>query len=170
MACSMMWHKNAIRHVSCPYRPLLSPCWLIISKVQWHSSDGVIINKSQDTNQWSKIENCIFKIASKVPMGQWVKYTLGKGKWCRHCHQIMFVPCFPFYVYICNLMVEDDILLCSCLSSSVLFMFLKVNIRTSSNLSVTAFKPYHIANCGCRSSCLTVPMLTFNQCSSVTYI
>ena len=29
----------------------LNQCWLIISKVLWHSSEGIIIRRSEDTNQ-----------------------------------------------------------------------------------------------------------------------
>ena len=38
----------------------LNQCWLIISKVLWHSSEGIIMRRSEDTNQKNKIENYIF--------------------------------------------------------------------------------------------------------------
>ena len=51
----------------------LNQCWLIISKVLWHSSEDIIIRRFEDTNQLSKIENYIFKITLRSPRGQWVK-------------------------------------------------------------------------------------------------
>ena len=50
----------------------LNQCWLIISKVLWHSSQDIIIRRFKDSNQRSKIENCIFKITLRSPRGQWV--------------------------------------------------------------------------------------------------
>ena len=37
-----------------------------------HSSEGIIIRKAEDTNQWNKIENCIFKFLSRSPRDQWI--------------------------------------------------------------------------------------------------
>ena len=45
----------------------LSQCWLIISKVLWHSYEGIIIRRSGDTNQLNKIENCIL---SRIAISQ----------------------------------------------------------------------------------------------------
>ena len=53
----------------------LNQCWLIICKVLWHSSEDIIKRRFEDTNQWSKIENCIFKITLRSPRGHWVKET-----------------------------------------------------------------------------------------------
>ena len=50
----------------------LHQCWLIISKVLWHSSEGIIMRRSEDTNQQNKIENYIIRIAFRSPRGQWV--------------------------------------------------------------------------------------------------
>ena len=50
----------------------LNQCWLVISKVLWHSSDDIIKRTFKDNNQWSKIENNIFKITLRSPRGQWV--------------------------------------------------------------------------------------------------
>ena len=51
-------------------------CWLIrmiiISKVPWKISEGIIITRSEDTSQQNKISSCIFKIASRSPRDQWV--------------------------------------------------------------------------------------------------
>ena len=50
----------------------LNQCWLIISKFLWHPSEGITLRKSEETNEQNKIENYIFKIASRSPRGQWV--------------------------------------------------------------------------------------------------
>ena len=51
----------------------LNQCWLNISKFLWHSLKGIIIRWSEDTNQYIKIENYIFRIIFRSPRGQWVK-------------------------------------------------------------------------------------------------
>ena len=51
----------------------LNQCWLIISKVLWHSSEDIIIRQFEETNQQSKTENYIFKVTLRSPRGQWVK-------------------------------------------------------------------------------------------------
>ena len=50
----------------------LNQCWLMIREVPWHSSGCIIIRRSEETNQWNKIESCSFKMASRSPRGQWV--------------------------------------------------------------------------------------------------
>ena len=40
----------------------LNQCWLIISKVLWHSSEDIIIRRFEDTNQSSKIEKWHFQV------------------------------------------------------------------------------------------------------------
>ena len=60
----------------------LNHCWLVISKVLWHSSEDIIIRRFEDTNQQSKIENYIFKITLRFPRGQWVNYP-------NHAHHAM---------------------------------------------------------------------------------
>ena len=37
----------------------------------WHSSEGIIMKRPEDTNQQNKIENSIFRIAFRSPRGQW---------------------------------------------------------------------------------------------------
>ena len=49
----------------------LNQCWLIIGEMPWHSSEGIIVRRCEDTIQWNKIENCSFKMASSSPRGQW---------------------------------------------------------------------------------------------------
>ena len=46
--------------------------YLLISNIQWHYSEGIIIRKSEDTKKENKIENCIFKTAFRSPRSQWV--------------------------------------------------------------------------------------------------
>ena len=50
----------------------LNQYWLIISKVLWHSCEGIVMSRSEDTNQKNNIENCIFRITSRFPWDQWV--------------------------------------------------------------------------------------------------
>ena len=45
----------------------LKQCPLIISKCLWHPSEGITLRKSEGTNQWNNIENCIFKMHSDLP-------------------------------------------------------------------------------------------------------
>ena len=86
MICiNSLWHRDAIRRqgtkstlaqvMACCLTAsshYLNQCWLIISKVRWHSSEANIMRRSEDTNQLNKIENSIFRIASRSPRGQWV--------------------------------------------------------------------------------------------------
>ena len=51
----------------------LNQCWLIISKALSHSSEGIIMRRSEDTYQSNKIEIPFKKNAYKSPRGQWVK-------------------------------------------------------------------------------------------------
>ena len=73
----------------------LNQCWLTISKVPRHSPEGITIRSAADTRPRKKIENWIFKIASRFSRGQWVKsaywgtvmpiFILGElnHHWCR---------------------------------------------------------------------------------------
>ena len=47
----------------------MNQCWLILSKVQWHSSEGIIRSEVK----CNKNENYIFEIPSRFPRDQWVK-------------------------------------------------------------------------------------------------
>ena len=58
----------------------LNQCWLIISKVPRHSSEGIIMRRSEDTNLQTKIENYIFRIAFRSPRDQWVKQLATWGE------------------------------------------------------------------------------------------
>ena len=45
----------------------LNQCWLIISNVLWHSSEGIIIQRSQDTNQYTRLKIEFFKSHPNLP-------------------------------------------------------------------------------------------------------
>ena len=51
----------------------LNQCWLIISKVQWHSFEGNFTIDTSAINHWNYLENYLSKILFKSPRGQWVK-------------------------------------------------------------------------------------------------
>ena len=61
----------------------LNRCWLIISKALWHSSDAIIVRRSEDTNQQNKIENYIFRITFRSPRGEWVNKIYEGSQGCR---------------------------------------------------------------------------------------
>ena len=50
----------------------LNQCWLIFSKVQWHSVEGNLTRDSSPFNHENKLENYLSKILFKSPRGQWV--------------------------------------------------------------------------------------------------
>ena len=54
-------------------RHYLNQCWLNIREVPWHSSGGIIIRRSEETNHWNTIKNYSFEMAFRSPRGQWVK-------------------------------------------------------------------------------------------------
>ena len=56
-----------------PPSHFMNRCELIISKVLSYSYEDIITRTSEDTNQWNKIEKCIFKITSRSSRDQWVK-------------------------------------------------------------------------------------------------
>ena len=64
----------------------LNQCWLIISKVQWHLSEGTF---TTDTSTMNHL-NYLSEIALKLPRGQWVKYPDSSG--LLHWHMIVRVP------------------------------------------------------------------------------
>ena len=97
MSFNLLWPSDAIwRHgtrstlaqvMACSLTApshYLNQCWLIISEVPWHSSQGIIIGQCEDINQQNKIENCSFKMASRFPRGQWV--NLQSASWM--CHSV----------------------------------------------------------------------------------
>ena len=52
----------------------LNQCWLIISKVEWHSSKGKFTRDTSAINHWNYLENQVPKMSFKFPWGQWVKH------------------------------------------------------------------------------------------------
>ena len=62
-------------------------CWLIISKVEWHSSKGNFTRDTSAVNHWNCLKNWVPKMSFKFPRGQWVNCSLvwttilqGRGK------------------------------------------------------------------------------------------
>ena len=53
----------------------LNQCWLITSKVLWHSSEGNFIRDTSATIHQSQLENYLPEIKLKSPRGQWVNGT-----------------------------------------------------------------------------------------------
>ena len=54
----------------------LNQCWLIFSKVQWHSVESKLTTDSPPFNHWNKLENYLSKILFKSPRGQWVNIKI----------------------------------------------------------------------------------------------
>ena len=55
-------------------KPLPEPMltWLIISKLEWHSSRGKFTRDTPAINHWNYLENKVPKISFKFPRGKWV--------------------------------------------------------------------------------------------------
>ena len=51
----------------------LNQCWLIITKVQSHSSGNHFTKDTSAINHWNQFENYLTKFSFKSPRGQWVK-------------------------------------------------------------------------------------------------
>ena len=63
----------------------LNVCWLIISEVPWHSSQGIIMRRSEDTSQKNKILKS-FRITFRSPRGQCVwSYGNTSQIWSAQC-------------------------------------------------------------------------------------
>ena len=54
----------------------LNQCWLILSKVKRHVSQGSFTINTSTTIYWNYSENCLYGILFKSPRGQWVKRCL----------------------------------------------------------------------------------------------
>ena len=61
----------------------LNQCWLIIGKVPWHSSQDIILRWFEDTNQWNKIENSSFKMASRSLRVNELSYVVDRSAYFR---------------------------------------------------------------------------------------
>ena len=63
----------------------LNHCWLIISKVEWHSSKGNFTRDTSAIYHWNYLKNQVPKMSLKFPRGQWVKqicmYIEDVNKW-----------------------------------------------------------------------------------------
>ena len=62
MACCLMAPSHYLNH-----------CWLIDTKVQWHSSDSSFRRDAPAIDHWNLFQNYLYKISSKSPRGQWFK-------------------------------------------------------------------------------------------------
>ena len=51
----------------------LNQCWLIVSKVHWHSNEGNLTQDTLTTNHLYYLENYLSKFSFKSPRSQWVK-------------------------------------------------------------------------------------------------
>ena len=51
----------------------LNQCWLIISKVQWHSYDSCFTGDTSAIDHYNQLENYSSRIQFESPWGQWVK-------------------------------------------------------------------------------------------------
>ena len=58
----------------------LNQCWLIISKILCHSSEGIIMRRSEDTNQQNKIEKLHFQNRIDISQGPMSSFA-GRHKW-----------------------------------------------------------------------------------------
>ena len=54
----------------------LKQCWLIISKVKWHSSMGNLTRDISALNHWNYLKNQVPKMPFKFPRGLWVNKWL----------------------------------------------------------------------------------------------
>ena len=64
----------------------LNQCWLIISKVLWHSPEGIIIWRSADTSQRYKTENWIPKSHPNFPGANELKFGSANQTACNTSH------------------------------------------------------------------------------------
>ena len=51
----------------------LNHCWLIISKVFWHSPEGNFTRNAQGIYHWYELGNYLSKVSATSPRGHWVK-------------------------------------------------------------------------------------------------
>ena len=62
----------------------LNQCWLIIIKVQWHSSDPNFTRDTSDINHLNKLESYLFRISLKSHREQWVNSSWPAVGWLCH--------------------------------------------------------------------------------------
>ena len=63
-----IWRQRSVSHY-------LNQCWLIIVKVQWHSSECNFTRDTSAISHWIYLENYSYKILLESPRVQWVYDT-----------------------------------------------------------------------------------------------
>ena len=80
----------------------LNQCWLIIIKVQRHSSEGNFTIDTSAINHWNYLTNYLSKISFKFPRGQWVKwepYVVNKSwGYTPAMHDIELIVCLQNHI------------------------------------------------------------------------
>ena len=67
----------------------LNQCWLIISKVHWHSSEGNFAKDTSAINHYNQLENNFFQISIKSTWDPWVNnVALNPQMYIRKVHTI----------------------------------------------------------------------------------
>ena len=67
----------------------LNQYWLIISKVQWHSSEGNFTKDASGTNHWNYFKNYLSKILFKYPRGQWISEWNSSCNYSGHSSKLL---------------------------------------------------------------------------------
>ena len=75
-------------------RNYLNQCWLIISKVQWHSSQFNFTRDTSAISHWNSLENYLSKILLKSPKAQWVNTG------CYHAKKLFIAGIALFFITI----------------------------------------------------------------------
>ena len=89
----------------------LNQCWLIFSKVQWHSVEGDLTKDSSPINQWNKLKKYLSRIVFKSNRGQCVNPEA--SDWCQHggCIELDPSSCvLLWYKAWCNGVCQGDLL------------------------------------------------------------
>ena len=71
----------------------LNQCWLIINKVQSHSSGNHFTKDTSAINHWNQFENYLSKFSLKFPRGQWVKVLHAVQYFCHQFSETVEVTC-----------------------------------------------------------------------------
>ena len=82
----------------------LNQCWLIISKVQWHSSEDNFTKDASGTITEISLKNSLSKISFKSPRGQWVKRSHHYGIFMG-CHHGIGRTQYWYRAVTCNITV-----------------------------------------------------------------
>ena len=81
----------------------LNQCWLIISKVHWHSYEGNLTLDVLAINHYYYLENHLSKFSFKSPRGQWVKLGTQGAKTSVTIVLYLIVHSICLYVSKCKL-------------------------------------------------------------------